>query len=335
MSIKIGVIGMGRIAQDVHCPMICCTEGVELAGVYDIIDKRRQFAEEHYGVKAYSDLDLFLTESGADLVIISTPTNTHHDLAVKMMKAGKHVVVEKPIALSTAEADDMIAVAEENGVIISSFQNRRWDSDYLTIRKVIEDGLLGEVFAIESRINSYGSSEGYAVREFDTRWRLQKAYGGGVLYDWGSHILDQLLQMVPSPVKSVYGQMGGFVWTNEVDDYFKCLIRFENGVVAQAEASGVSRYPVPRWYVIGDKGTAVKNNFSLEDKVRVRTEAKGLKGEYIVDPVISSWNDYYVNLRGVLEKKEELIVKPSETRKVMQVIDAVRESARRGEAIML
>ncbi len=329
MSIKVGILGMGKAAQQVHCPTIIEHDGFQLSSICDTNLDRCRFAEESYGVKTYQDYDQFLNGSNVDLVVVATPTNFHRDHTIKAIDSGKHVVVEKPMALNLAEADEMIEGAERKGVILTVHQSRRWDGDYLTIKKILKEGRLGKVFCIESRMVRFGSVERYAVKEFDPRWRLKKRFGGGCLYDFGSHLIDQILLLVDSEVRGVFCDMKGILWSKEVDDYFKLLLRFKDGTIAQVERSDVSRYGLPRWYILGDDGALIMKG----KEMKIKRGKNNL--EEIVELERNDWVCFYHNLYDCLVHGKELSVKPLQVRKVVQIIDAAFRSSKEKKEVRL
>lgn len=242
-----------------------------------------------------------------------------------VLEEGKHCVVEKPVALTLKEVDYLIRLAHKKRVVLSVFQSRRFDGDFLTVKKLLETDLVGEPFTVESRATSYGPLKNYGVKEFNPAWRCKKAYGGGMLYDFGSHIIDQMLCLIKEEPVSVFCDMKSVHWSREVDDYFKLLIRFRGGTTAHLEASQVSRYNLPRWYVLGTKGALLSENGGHPIKVRTQIKGEEFERTYQVEP--SCWERYYDNLYDVLMHRAHPIIKLEEVRKSAAVIDAARLSA--------
>lgn len=324
MKVKVGIVGVGRVAQDFHIPTLQKLEGFDLCCAYDAIPARRQVAKGQYGLKSFSDYKEFLN-SKIELVVIASPSNTHRELALKAINSGKNVVVEKPMALSLQDADEIIDQANEKKVMLSVSHSRRWDSDFLTVKKLLQQRAIGKLVSIESRVMGYGSLIGYSVAEFDTHWRYKKFYGGGVLYDMGSHLIDQLLCLIDERVIGVWCDMKNVLWSEEVDDYFKCLLRFEDGLIAQIETSQISRYLLPRWYVVGSKGTILCENW--DGPVKVRSESTEIRDrEFFPAMETGDWSEFYKNIYRVLTEKAELIVKPPQVRRTTAVIDAAKKA---------
>ncbi|MFH0838583.1 MAG: Gfo/Idh/MocA family oxidoreductase [Candidatus Omnitrophota bacterium] len=324
MKIRTGIVGIGRIAQDFHIPILQKLEGFDLCCGYDSIPARRTVAKQQYGLRVYSELKEFLA-SDIELVVIASPSNTHKELALKSIHAGKNVVIEKPMALSLQDTDEIIEQANKKRVLLSVSHSRRWDSDFLTIKKLLQQRVLGKLVSIESRVLGYGSLIGYAVQEFDTHWRYKSFYGGGVLYDMGSHLIDQLLSLIDQRVVGVWCNMQNVLWSDEVDDYFKCLIRFEDGLVAQLETSQISKYNLPRWYIVGSRGAILCENW--DGPVKVMAESTEIRDREFVPAMESGdWAEFYKNIYKALTEKAELIVKPQQVRRTAAVIDAAKKS---------
>ena len=329
--IKVGLIGMGRVAEGCHIPQIKKVEGFELACICDISKERREFAEREYHVQTCSEYDTLL-DSDIDLIVITTPSNTHKELTIKALKRGKHVIVDKPIALNLKDTDDMINYARKRSKLLSVYQSRRWDGDFLTVKKILKHGLLGKVFSIESNIMHFGSPAWTKVPGIkDWAWRLKKSFGGGMMFDWGPHMIDQALLLINSRPKGVWCDMKSAFWTKEVDDYFRCIILFENDLTFQLQFSSISRYPLPRWYITGDKGTLVCDGWN--GPLKIKGIFHGAECELIPKMEPSNWEFFYENIYGAITKKLEPAVKLEEVHKAMAVIEAAIKSDKTGKVV--
>jgi predicted dehydrogenase len=324
MEFKVGICGLGRSAQEFHIPLMKRIGKFRIVAVCDTIQGRRRVADRDYNTIAFSDYKHFL-DSDIDLVVIATPSSSHFRIAKMVLGEGKHCVVEKPIALTLKEVDYLIKLAARKKAILSVFQSRRFDGDFITVKKILDEHLVGEPFTIESRATSYGSLKNYGVKEFKPSWRYKKAYGGGILYDFGSHIIDQMLNLVKEPPVSVWCDMKSVLWSREVDDYFKLLIRFRGGTTAHLEASQVSRYNLPRWYILGTKGALLSENGGHPIKIKTQIKGEEFERTYQVEP--SCWERYYENLYDVLMHRAHPLIKLDEVRKNAAVIDAAQLSA--------
>jgi predicted dehydrogenase len=201
-----------------------------------------------------------LADASIDAVLISTPTSMHLDHAMRAMEAGKHVMIEKPMALDLPQARRLVDFSERAGLTLSVFHNRRWDVDYLTVKQAIASGAFGKVINVESRLGQFASCVGPAAKEYRSGWRNEAAYGGGGLYDWGSHFVDQLWRLMfettgAKPVR-VFAQLRGNVWTHDCDDFARILIDFDSGAVGLVEINTTTHRPLPRWHIDGTDGSA-------------------------------------------------------------------------------
>ena len=230
MAYKIGFMGFGGMVSGYHYGAISAADvPFEAVAAFDIEPARRADAEAK-GLAVYDNPKDFLAAGGYDFVVVGTANNYHCELACMAMEAGYNVMTEKPAARNAAEVEKMIAVSEKTGKIFTVHQNRRWDTDFLKVRQAIADGCVGKPFMIESRIHSpNGNGDMYG-------WRAMKDHGGGMLLDWGVHMLDQILYMVGEPVKTVSANVFP-LWSEEVDDYSKVILTFESGLVAQMEVA--------------------------------------------------------------------------------------------------
>ncbi len=328
MPVKCAVVGYGP-AHNMgahHCNQIKNTDGLELVAVADVSAERRQAAAEEQGVPVFPSLTDLLDGSDAELVVLVTPHDTHAPLAIEALNAGRHVITEKVMCLNVAEADQMIEAARRAGKMLSVYHNRRWDGDYVTVRKIVDDGLLGEVFDIRSAVGGYGKPGG---------WRAEKKHGGGMLYDWGAHLIDQVVQMVPAKPVRVYATMQHRVWDVDVETHATVTVTFENGCVAQIGLSNISAIMPMRWLVRGEKGALLKQTLGGESNVLVRTVDGGQTKEREVEPLATDWAAYYKNIAAHLNDGDELAVKPEEVRTAVAVIEAAFVSAEQGRAVDL
>jgi len=320
MSINVVVIGYGKgfNPRYYHCSTIRTTPGLTLYGCCDIDPSRREEVKREFGVRTYSCIDEVLDDPKVDLVVVATPNNTHAPIAIKALNAGKHVVTEKVMCLNVREADAMIEASKRNNRLLSVRQNRRWDTDYLTVKKVLDEGVLGEVFLIDSAINMFIKPGG---------WRAKKEMGGGFLYDWGCHLLDQIVQLARSEPEVVFATLEYRVWDVDVDTHARVLTKFKNGLVTEVEVSNISWLSRPRWHVRGEKGALIYQG----GRACVKTAA----GETHIPDVPGNPRGFYENISAVLNKGAELAVKPEEVRTSIAIIEAAFLSAERGESIRL
>ena len=326
-----GIIGMGKVAEEIHCPQMAQSEQFHLVAVCDRTPERLKIAEEKFGAKGYTDIDEFLANDEIEFVIIATPPNSHCEYAIKCLQAGKNVMVEKPFAMNSTEALKMIHTASGHHLLITCHQNRRFDGDFLTVGKIIRDGILGNVYSIESHWMHFGESwTSWGVKEFNPTWRIQRQFGGGMVYDYAGHLVDQIWQLNPVDIESVYADLQSRIWSEEVDDHFKCFIRFTNHTTAFMEATNNARIPLPRWYVIGDKGTLLMEWYGLgTQKIRVVTDT----GEQLFDLLPDARELLFKNVYEGIREGKELMVKPGEILKTIRLIDAIFKSSLGGHEV--
>jgi predicted dehydrogenase len=344
---NLAIIGFGGMANW-HRELINETgkfKNLCVTGSFDIKPERQKFAVEK-GLNAYGSMKELLSDPKIDIVLVATPNELHKPFVIKALEAGKNVVCEKPAALSSRELQLMIDASVKANKVFTVHQNRRWDEDYLTAKKIYEKKLLGEVFRIESRV--HGS------RGIPGDWRGSPAHGGGMVLDWGVHILDQALQMIPGKVKKVYAVLTHV--TNElVDDGFFAELTFDCGLVYHAEVGTSNFINLPRWYVLGRDGSAVIGGFSgsgkmvrvtdwkKNDAVPIRTAAgltktmaprtdKTIK-EGSLPAVKSDIRDFYKNLIAAIEGKAKAIITLESVMRTMRLMEALFKSAKSGKPV--
>ena len=238
--------------------------GVTVAGAVDIDPVRERYASED-GLRVYPDLKAALSDDSVDIALISTPNDSHRAIAESALRAGKHVICEKPAMMSSTDLKAVISLARASGLVFAIHQNRRWDEDYLAMKLLYDRQTLGPVHYIESRV--HGS------RGIPGDWRKEHARGGGMLLDWGVHLIDRLLAMVASPVVSVFGRLS-YVLGNEVDDGFKAYLTFANGVEALIDVSTTSLIPAPKWRMEGLNGTATIDDWDMHGSILVHDRSR-------------------------------------------------------------
>ena len=339
--VVVGYGGMGGW----HVERALGSDVVKLLGVYDIKPERSELAKSR-GIFAYDSYDAVLSDKSVDIITVAIPNDQHKDVVIRALEAGKNVICEKPVALSSADLTDMINAANKSGKIFSVHQNRRFDVDTLAIKKLYDSGEIGAVFNIESRV--HGS------RGIPSDWRGMKKYGGGMIYDWGIHLIDQILQIVPSKIDTVFCRLD-HITNNEVDDGFKLELMFENGCRAYIELGTYNFIPLPRFYMQGMKGTALITDWRENCKVTkckawhesdvmpVETAAGLTKtmaprdhitvDEYECERPVSDVHDYYRNFVKAIDGIEPQTVTHEEMMLDMKVMEAAFESARLGQVI--
>lgn len=345
MKHHIAMVGFGGMAGW-HYNLIQSIEDLEVAGIWDIKEERREYAASK-GIHVYDGLEDLLADPKVDLVLIAAPNDVHKGVAIQAMEAGKNVVSEKPVTLCSEDLQEMIDASERTGQFLTVHQNRRWDEDFLTVKEILAQKKLGEVFRIESRV--HGS------RGIPGDWRQEKEHGGGMVLDWGVHLLDQALLFYPEvKLNTVYATLTNV--TNQlVDDGFSADLGFANGVHMMIEVGTSNFVSLPRWYVLGADGTAVIEDWDLSGRI---VRASGVNEGDVV-PVItaagltktmaprredsiyteelpkveSDIREFYQNVMAVLEGKAESRIKLPQVMRVMKLMEAIFASAESGQVI--
>lgn len=335
---NLGIIGLGGMGNW-HRETIKGIENLEVIGSFDIKPERQKYAEE-VGLFTYNSLNDMLNDDECDIVLIATPNDKHKEIAIEALNHGKNVVCEKPAMLNSKELQEVLEVASKNNCLFVVHQNRRWDEDYLTVKQIVNENRLGNIHRIESRV--HGS------RGIPGDWRQYKECGGGMVLDWGVHIFDQILQMIPEKVSIIYATFTHV--TNElVDDGFTAILTFESGLEVVCEVGTSNFISLPRWYVLGQNGTAqitdwelngeivLVKDWKMKDAVPVVTAAGLTKTmaprteDSIVKeklPIVKSdIRDFYINVMQTLDNETEIIVKNQEVMRVFKLMEAVFESA--------
>ncbi|ANS65490.1 oxidoreductase [Streptomyces lincolnensis] len=278
--LRVGLVGYGLAGSVFHAPLIAATEGLALDTVVTSNPERQAQARAEFpAVRTVATPDELLDRAAElDLIVIASPNKTHVALATAALKAGLPVVVDKPIAGTAAEARELAALAEDRGLLLSVFQNRRWDNDFLTLRGLLADGELGDVWRFESRFE---------------RWRPQTKGGwresgdpaeiGGLLYDLGSHVVDQALVLF-GPAASVYAEADLRRPGAEADDDTFIAITHANGVRSHLYVSATTAQLGPRFRVLGSKAGYVKYGLDPQEAALKEGERPGTAAEWGREP---------------------------------------------------
>lgn len=317
-----------------------------LAGIYDIDPTRMQWARDN-GFATFESYQAILDHPDVDIVLIATPNHLHKELCLQAIRAGKHVLCEKPVMTNSQDLAEVIAEAKKYDVVFYPRQNRRWDKDFLIVKEILSSGILGNTVNIESRV--LGS------RGIPGDWRAKKEFGGGMMFDWGVHLLDRILWLIPSKVESVFCHLT-HVTETDVDDGFQLHLTFENGIVSIIEVATCNFITKPLWYISGDRGTAVIENWDCEGKIArliswddkdavpilageglTKTMAPRNSGTSVeVYPLPDLHVDrdaLYQNLVDTIEKTAQQIVTPEQALRVLRVMECAIESDRLGQTV--
>lgn len=335
--LNIGILGFGRIGAE-HAGWISASPAARVSAVYDITPARRQLAQSR-GLQVAATVGELL--SRCDAVLVATPSALHHAETISALTAGKHVMVEKPMALSAPQAREMAGVARRHARTLSVFHCRRWDADFLAVRQLLKSGKLGKVFNIESRLGQFSSCVGPAAPEWHPTWRNEAAYGGGGLLDWGSHFLDQLqLLLLPAKPVRVFAQLRANVWSTDCDDFARVLIDFTDGTAALCEINTTTTLPLPRWHIDGTLGSATAPHSPTFDTSQwARLQLSTPNGQSVSfssnSPDRLSETDIWTQFAAACARKSQPAVTVESVIPTMQLLDAARQSAEQGRAIAI
>jgi scyllo-inositol 2-dehydrogenase (NADP+) len=337
-EVRVALIGFGLAGRVFHAPLIDATEGLTLASVVTANPQRaEQVARDHPFARVLASAGELWERGGHELVVIAAPNAAHAPLAIEALERGHAVVVDKPLAVTAAEAQGVVERAERKGLLLTVFQNRRWDSDHLTLVKLIAERRLGEVFRYESRFERWRPS----IRADAWRETLAPERGGGQLLDLGSHLVDQALALF-GPVAELYGEIDARRRQAADDDAFLAL-RHESGVISHLHASATTAAPGPRLRVLGSEaGFVVEKLDSQEDALRagLRPDDPGrqwgveppshwgrLTAGERSEPIASErggWPRFYELLRDALGSDGPPPVDPWDAVAALRVLDQAR-----------
>ncbi len=354
MKHRIGYIGYAGMGGGYHYEVAkdradVCDDLAPVA-VYDVRQCQRDLAVER-GLIAYDNLEDLLANDEIDTVVVATPNQFHCELTCKALRAGKHVICEKPAAMSPAELQTMIDTANETGKLLFIHQNRRFDRDFMLVKHAIETGRLGKVYNIESKFCG-GLMSG---------WRSFKDHGGGIFYDWGVHLIDQMVYLFNEPVKSVYADLR-CEKSGEVDDRSTVEITFASGAKARVTVCGSFLAPYNRFEVYGEKGVMwVDDIYAESGTLRASTKSEwktsmttayNENGPYEREerhleedlsrvtlpddmPTLpQDWAKYlYKNIFDTIDGNAEMIVTHEQAMTVLRIIDAAFKSSETGKII--
>lgn len=340
-KVNVGLVGYGMAGQVFHGPFITNVTGLFLKTIRETRPEKIRLAYSRYPqATIVEETTAILADKEIDLVVLATPNHTHYSLAKEALLAGKHVLVDKPFTTTSAEADELIELAGKQGRILSIFHNRRWDSDFKTVTKILSSGLLGNLVEYEARFDRF--------RNFlkENTWKEEDLPGSGILYDLGSHLIDQALCLFGAP-EEVMGDLRIQRSGSSIIDNFEVVLHYEKLKVI-LKASMLVKEPTPRYRLLGDQGSFVKYGIDVQEEALKKglTPADvadwglepqniwgdinaDLQGLQVTGKVKSEKGDYtglYHNLYKAILGEEELFVKPEQARNTIRVIELAMKS---------
>ena len=345
-KIKTALLSYGMSGKVFHAPFLELHPGFELIGSWERSEKRIQ--EDYPETKSFPSLESILEDATIDLVIVNTPVATHFEYAKKVLLAGKHAVVEKAFTTTVAEAQELDALAKENRLKLSVFQNRRWDSDFKTVKKIIDDGMLGDIVEAEFHFDRYNPV-------LSPKQHKESANpGAGILKDLGPHLIDQALFLFGLP-NAVFADIRMIRNNTLVDDYIDILLYYSDFRV-RLKASFFVREPIPSYIVHGKKGSFLKprgdvqeddlklgkkpnlDAWGKEPKSKEGTLHTEINNDVLNVKVPTLQGNYYDFFDGVYQSISNDAIEPVTAKdglNVMKIIEAAIQSSEQMKAINL
>lgn len=348
-EIRFGIIGHGFMGHE-HVNMLSDFDGIKIVGITD--HDPMQLKNVRDGIEIYDSVEELLSNPQIDVVLIAVNNNQHYDLVCKAAKAGKDIICEKPAAMSVEEFDKMMQVVQEHNVKFTVHHQRRYDPDFRVIKEVYDTNAVGNTYVIKNQLYGYNGNM--------HDWHVYISEGGGMLFDWGVHLIDQVLWMVDSKVKTVFANMRNII-NFEVDDYFNIQILFENGLSVEIELGTYflkdkEKWFERHWFIGGDEGSAYIDGFKPEGKIvkttgllqnvsgnRTMTAAgptrsfgnprEGLIVTEELPVVKTDHKDYFKNYVNAYNGNDNFLVQTHEVRRVLSLMEAIRKSAKTGRSV--
>jgi scyllo-inositol 2-dehydrogenase (NADP+) len=323
--VGVGLVGYGLGGSAFHAPLIQAEPGLRLHAV--ATSRAGQVARDHPGARVVASEAELLEDPAVELVVVAAPNAVHHRLAAAALRAGRHVVVDKPFTLSVADADELIALARAGDRRLSVFQNRRWDGDFLTVRRCLDSDLLGEVSSVVSRYDRFRPAP-------KGGWKEGAGPGSGILWDLGPHLVDQALVLFGPPA-TVWADLGVQRPGVEAVDYVHLVLGYGRLRVLLHAAMEV-RDPGPRFELHGDQGSLLTWGVDrAEVDATLTTEVAGLELRGRLAGVPGDHGAFYAAMAAAVAGDGPVPVDPSEARAVVAVIEHALRSAGEGRVVEL
>ncbi len=347
-TIHVGLIGFGMAGRLFHAPFITAVAGLNLRKIKANRPESINYAKQHYpdAVVVATEQEIF-EDATIDLIVIATANPTHYTLAKAALQAGKHVLVDKPFTITSAEADELISLAKEKQKILTVYQNRRWDSDFKTIRKVLDANLLGNIVEYEAHFDRF------RIEIKPDTWKEENLPGAGILYDLGTHLIDQALVLFGEPLE-VYADIRTQRQNSKIPDYFEVILCYST-VKVILKAGMLVRETGPHFILHGDKGSFVKYGMDVQEAALktgsfptstpnwgaepesqwgvLSTEINGVAFRGKIASETGNYSGVYQNIYKAILGQEELEVKPEQARNTIRIIEIAMQSSREKRSI--
>jgi len=323
--IRVGLLAYGAIG-DQHNSAVGATEGLRLTAVSDTNPDRLIAAKALApDIANFSDSTEMLDSGLIDLVVISTPPNSHYSWAKESLSRGIHVILEKPMALTVQEYDELIALATSKELLLVVYQNRRFDEDFVTMKKLIDDGVIGDVFLYESFVGGYAKPCSF--------WHSMVDVSGGAIFDWGSHFIDQILAVMPGEVASVTGINQKRMWDHVTNaDHADVAITFTDGARAVFTNSDLAAARKPKFYVLGTTGAIVGNwdpaaGTTPADLPAILTIHRSDGSSEVISNSTVAPHSFHQSVVAFINNKVPMNITTHQSRDVVSIMQAAEESA--------
>lgn len=344
--IRVGIVGFGMGGRVFHGPLVSSVDGLEFAAVLERSTSKA--AARYPGVKTCRSLDEMLADSSLGLFVVTTPSGTHYDVARKILDAGRPVVVDKPMAVNSEKIAELMRLAAAKDVLLAPFHNRRWDSDFLTIKKLLHEESVGQLVSFESRFDRWRP-----IKPTDRLWKEDAELGGGVLLDLGTHIADQALALFGKPESICADVRCEREWAT-VNDAFTIRLRYGGGLVVILGANSLSLPAGPRYRLRGSKGNYWKYGVDPQEAAlnlvtriadgpwgrepvaewgTLHVAAEGGTVSRPVEPVVGDYRYYYAGIRDALLGKSGVPVAPVDAWRVARLLELAVESSKQRREI--
>ncbi|NQU43848.1 Gfo/Idh/MocA family oxidoreductase [bacterium] len=336
--LRAAILGYGRSGGSMHAGAIEASPDFEMTAVCDIDPARTDLAAKRFSCRAYDNYHEMFEKEKLDLVCVITRSDQHCEMACDCLEAGVNVLVTKPWAVNTAEAERMVAAAAKSPAKLLPWLPARWGSELRRLRELVSGNAIGNVFLVRRAQCSFGTR---------SDWQTKKRHGGGYLLNWGPHIIDPPLLLLDSPVRSVYARMGQVINPGDAEDCFLALFTLENGATVQAEYT-ISTLPLPGWFLQADRGSiqirgkdlTVKSQIPAQpdDPTRTATmqaESGGERTETIAGNPYGDEHEIYKEIAQGLRGEKEYPVRPADALQLSRIFDAVRASAEENRVVQL
>ena len=323
--IRVGLLAYGAIGDE-HNQAVLTTPGLTTVAVCDQKAERITAALKiSPEAKVFTDADEMLESKLLDLVIISTPPNTHAAWARKALSLGINVILEKPMALDVTQCDELMAQARQAGLLLVVYQNRRYDSDFLTIQKALADGVIGEVFHYEAFVGGYGKPCSF--------WHSDKLISGGAIFDWGSHFIDQIMTLLPYPIDHISGLNQKRHWHHISNaDHAQVVITYKDGKQAVFINSDLAAARKAKFHLLGTMGSLTGNwdqqaGNTPADLPAIITLTKSDGESVILPPVKAAPNAFHQSVADFLLSNTAMPITTEQSRDVVAIMQAAEASA--------